>query len=119
MKKRFNVNGICYPDEHYMVDIEERLEQIQTLIDDGEYFVINRARQYGKTTTLHLLLQKLSDEYLVFSISFEGLGSSTYRDEWSFCRKVFGLFYDVIYYGESGRNKQWCWRITVLFLYIR
>lgn len=102
MKKRFNVNGICYPDEHYMVDIEERLEQIQTLIDDGEYFVINRARQYGKTTTLHLLLQKLSDEYLVFSISFEGLGSSTYRDEWSFCRKVFGLFYDVIYYGESG-----------------
>lgn len=102
MEKRFNVDGICYPDEHYMVDIEDRLEQIKALVDDGKYFVMNRARQYGKTTTLHLLAQKLSDEYLVFSISFEGLGDSAYRDEWAFCRKVSGLLYDVMYYGEVG-----------------
>ncbi len=51
MGKRFNVDGLCYPDEHYMVNIDNRLEQIQTLIDDGKYFVMNRARQYGKTTT--------------------------------------------------------------------
>lgn len=102
MKKRFNVDGICYPDEHYMVDIEDRLEQIHRLIEDEKYFVINRARQYGKTTTLHMLAQKLSDRYQIFSISFEGLGDLAYRDEWAFCRKVYGLLYDVIYYGESG-----------------
>lgn len=34
MEKRFNVDGLCYPDEHYMVNIDNRLEQIQTLIDD-------------------------------------------------------------------------------------
>lgn len=47
MKKRFNVDGICYPDEHYMVDIEDRLEQIHRLIEDEKYFVINWARQYA------------------------------------------------------------------------
>lgn len=102
MGKRFNVDGICYPDEHYMVDINNRLKQIQALIDDGKYFVINRARQYGKTTTLHMLVQKLSSEYQIFSISFEGLGNASYRDEWAFCRKVCGLLYDVIYYGETS-----------------
>lgn len=100
MGKRFNVDGLCYPDEHYMVNIDNRLEQIQTLIDDGKYFVMNRARQYGKTTTLHMLAQRFSSVYQIFSISFEGLGSSSYKDEWSFCRKVYGLLYDVIYYGK-------------------
>lgn len=102
MGKRFNVDGICYPDEHYMVNIEERLEQIKALVDDGKYFVMNRARQYGKTTTLHMLAQKLSDACLIFSISFEGLGDSAYRNEWAFCRKISGLLYDVMFYGESG-----------------
>ncbi len=102
MGKRFNVDGLCYPDEHYMVNIDNRLEQIQTLIDDGKYFVMNRARQYGKTTTLYMLAQRFSSVYQIFSISFEGLGSSSYKDEWSFCRKVYGLLYDVIYYGETS-----------------
>ena len=102
MKKTFNATGICYPDEHYMVNIDERLEQVQALIDDGKYFVINRARQYGKTTMLHMLTQKLSCEYQIFSISFEGLGDAAYGDEWAFCRKVCGLLYDVIFYGETG-----------------
>ena len=82
MGKRFNVDGLCYPDEHYMVNIDNRLEQIQTLIDDGKYFVMNRARQYGKTTTLHMLAQRFSSVYQIFSISFEGLGSSSCKDEW-------------------------------------
>lgn len=102
MRKRFNVDGICFPDEHYMVNIDNRLEEIRLLIDDGKYFVMNRARQYGKTTTLHMLAQKLSSEYQIFSVSFEGLGNSSYKDEWAFCRKVYGLLYDVMYYGETS-----------------
>lgn len=72
MKKCFNINGPCDARRHYMIDISKRLEEIKTLVDNEEYFVINRARQYGKTITLKSLKQKLSGEYFVFSISFEG-----------------------------------------------
>ena len=37
MKKRFHVDGICYPEEHYMVDMDDRLEEIKKLIEDGKY----------------------------------------------------------------------------------
>lgn len=46
MRKRFNTTGSCYPEEHYMVNIQGRIEEIKILVDQGEYFVINRARQY-------------------------------------------------------------------------
>ena len=52
MKKRFNVTGTCIPEKHYMVDISEKLKNIVKLVDNEEYFIINRPRQYGKTTTL-------------------------------------------------------------------
>lgn len=102
MRRRFNVDGICYPEEHYMVDMKDRLEEIKKLMDDGKYFVINRARQYGKTTILGMLMRKLSDEYQIFSISFEGLGDAAFRNEWALCRRVCGLLYDTIYYNEAG-----------------
>lgn len=55
MNKVFNVNGACKPAKHYMVDLKPRLEEIKTMVDDGQYFTINRARQYGKTTVLRAL----------------------------------------------------------------
>lgn len=66
MSKTFNVNGICYPNEHYMVNIDSKLAQIKQLVDEKKYFVINRARQYGKTTTLNMLVKYLADKYTVF-----------------------------------------------------
>ncbi|MBQ9396745.1 MAG: AAA-like domain-containing protein [Proteobacteria bacterium] len=77
--KRFNVTGTCYPDEHYMVDISERLEIIAQMIKRGDYFCINAGRQYGKTTTLYALKKKLEAEYCVFSLSFEGLADSAFE----------------------------------------
>ena len=100
LKKSFNVNGICYPDQHYMVDIGPKLAEIKELIDGGKYFVINRARQYGKTTTLNLLVRYLADQYTVFFISFEGLGGSAFQDEASFCGTVCRLLSDAAGYGE-------------------
>ena len=100
LSKCFNVNGICYPEEHYMVNIETRLAEIKRLVDEKKYFVINRARQYGKTTTLNLLVKYLSDEYTVFFISFEGLGESAFEDESSFCSTVCELLYDTVRYEE-------------------
>ena len=84
-RKRFNVTGICVPAKHYMVDISEKITQIKKLIDDECYFTINRARQYGKTTTLYELRRRLSNEYLVIKISFEGLGDESFSSPEKFC----------------------------------
>ena len=76
--REFNTTGTCYPQLHYMVDISKRLDDIENKVAKGEYITINRGRQYGKTTTLYHLAQRLSKEYVVFSISFEALGSNNF-----------------------------------------
>ena len=63
MAKIFNVNGACRPGQHYMVNLEPKLREIKAMVDAGEYFVINRARQYGKTTTLYALADYLKKDY--------------------------------------------------------
>ncbi|MDY4077243.1 MAG: AAA family ATPase [Clostridium sp.] len=85
--KRFNTTGLCNPKKHYMVDISDKLEKIKVLIENEEYFVINRPRQYGKTTTLTALENNLKEEYLVISISFEGIGDIVFNDEQLFCQR--------------------------------
>ena len=68
-----------------MVDIQKRLEEIRLLIDAGEYFVINRARQYGKTTTLVALKKFLADDYTVVSLDFQRqMSSKKFEDETAF-----------------------------------
>lgn len=72
MYKKFCVTGACIPEKNYMVDLTSRIDRMKKdYIDKGEYFTINRARQYGKTTTLYLLEQRLREEYIVLSLSFE------------------------------------------------
>lgn len=72
MSKKFTVTGVCIPEENYMVDISARIDTIcNDYVREGKYFTINRARQYGKTTTLYLLEQRLKDHYLVIRLSFE------------------------------------------------
>ncbi|MDE6221805.1 MAG: ATP-binding protein [Lachnospiraceae bacterium] len=72
MHKKFNITGLCIPEDHYMVDISGKINTIITdYIQEGKYFTINRGRQYGKTTTLYLLEQQLKDRCLVISLSFE------------------------------------------------
>lgn len=38
-----------------MVDVSNKLKETIKLIDKGRYFIINRPRQYGKTTIVYLL----------------------------------------------------------------
>lgn len=76
--RRFNTTGTCFEDKHYMVNIDERVQQIKKMVDRGDYFCINRGRQYGKTTTLHFLKKALDTEYTVFSLSFEGMSDSSF-----------------------------------------
>lgn len=78
MNKRFNITGSCIPEQHYMVDIHDRLEKIRDMIDKGNYFVINRGRQYGKTTTLNALETFLTPEYLVINLDFQLLSNTDF-----------------------------------------
>lgn len=86
MRKRFHVTGACNPEKHYMVDVSARLEMIHKMIERGDYFTINRARQYGKTTLLRALKQYLSDEYAVVSLDFQMLSHTNFKDEASFVK---------------------------------
>ena len=85
MQKRFNTTGCCNPEWHYMVDISGKLAQIKTMIDNGCYFTINRARQFGKTTSIELLYKQLINTHTVIMLSFESDSEDTWKDTISFC----------------------------------
>ena len=84
----FNTEGICKPKVHYMVRLDDRLQEIRRLyIDQGKYFVINRGRQYGKTTTLTALADFLSDAYAVLPMDFQRISAAGFADEQAFSEK--------------------------------
>lgn len=84
MAKRFNVTGACNPKINYMVNIDETLMRIKRMIDRGDYFTINRARQYGKTTTLGALEKMLEENYIVIHLDFQTVSSADFSSEHAF-----------------------------------
>ena len=98
--KKFNVTGVCIPEKHYMVHSKEKIGKILNMVKDGDYFTINGARQYGKTTILRALKKELEQNFTVFSISFEGVGHTPYLDEESFIYFFVRQLYEPIEYGE-------------------
>lgn len=87
MKRKFNDTGLCVAHRHYMVDISAKIDQIMRMVEDGAYFTINRPRQFGKTTVLARLAERLNarDDYLALSISLEGTGEAIFACEERFC----------------------------------
>jgi hypothetical protein len=100
MAKRFNITGTCFPDRHYMADTSSKLAETMELVDSGAYFIINRPRQYGKTTTLYAMADILrkSGDYIVLNTSFEGIGDLFFSEE-----KIF----------SQGLARQWAKYSTV------
>ena len=92
--KEFNTTGICNPDKHYMVDISQRVKDIKALVDAGKYFCINRARQYGKTTTLAALKKALTGSYNVIYIDFQGIGQSGFETEEKYVQEFSRLIWN-------------------------
>ncbi|MEY8516216.1 AAA-like domain-containing protein [Lachnospiraceae bacterium 29-84] len=86
MGKVFNISAGCIPGMHYMVDVGEKINKIKAMVDQGQYFTITCARQYGKTTTLYALEQSLKQEYTVISLDFQVFGASDFQTEASFVR---------------------------------
>jgi Predicted AAA-ATPase. len=87
-----------------MVDTSNKLTETMKLIDKGRYFIINKPRQYGKTTTLFLLNKILRNDenYLPIKISFEGIGDSIFEKEESFCN----VFLKIIAENLSLKDKE-------------
>lgn len=78
----FNTEGVCRPEFHYMVRLDGRMDKIKRLyVNRGKYFVINRGRQYGKTTTLKALSEYLANDYTVISMDFQRISSAGFADE--------------------------------------
>ncbi|MCD7956479.1 MAG: AAA-like domain-containing protein [Lachnospiraceae bacterium] len=96
MAKIFNVNGACRPEVHYMVDIRSRLEAVKIMVDNGDYFTINRARQFGKTTTLNALADYLKSDYIVISLDFQTMGVLSFKNEQSFVAALAGELLDSV-----------------------
>lgn len=90
--KVYNTTAVCIPKEHYMVNLDERLKKIKVFVDAGKYFTINRARQYGKTTTLRALYLYLQGEYYVVSMDFQTFGSAEFQTETIFSRSFANSF---------------------------
>lgn len=104
MRRYFNTEGQCEADIHYMVNIEGRLLQIkELLVDRGKYFVINRGRQYGKTTTLRALANYLKEDYVVVSMDFQEIGTEEFQDSFAFTR-AFSRLLKVAFGSENMGN---------------
>ncbi len=87
MRRYFNTEGACDPNIHYMVSLTERLGRIkERYVDRGRYFIINRGRQYGKTTTLQALAEYLKKEYFIISMDFQKIGSEEFQNAALFSR---------------------------------
>lgn len=112
--REFNITGVCISRKHYVVDVSDKMDKIIELIEKEQYFTINRARQYGKTTTLWNIYNCLEDKYLVVKISFEGIGESAFSSENAFVISFINLVskrlkqnkldIDSIRKWEEGRN---------------
>ena len=91
MSRYFNITGCCNPQEHYMVNLDSRLAQIKEMVDKGQYFSINKGRQYGKTTILKALREYLKSEYVVISMDFQFVSTSL-PQRIALSRRLHGCF---------------------------
>lgn len=106
MSKSFNTTGICIPEKHYMVNLDTRLKKIRKLVDNDCYFVINKARQYGKTTILRALYRYLRDDYVVILMDFQTFGKADFESENAFSMAFSHTFSELWEYNNLPESKQ-------------
>ena len=115
MKKEFNITGTCRPLEHYMMDDSRRFAGIMKMVEYGDYFVINRPRQYGKTTmlfALHRILNEKAD-YLPILMNFQGVSSSAYKSDIAFGQFFYTQLLRSLNYSQEFEGKD---KLTKLVL---
>lgn len=101
MGKCFNIIADCKPQRHFMVNIDGRLRQVKEMVERGDYFMVNRARQYGKTTMLKALACFLAGDYTVLSLDFQQLSHSDFETEHAFVKAFARMLLNK--YAPNGR----------------
>ena len=102
MERYFNITGCCNPQEHYMVNLDSRLAQIKKMVDKGQYFCINRGRQYGKTTLLDALQSYLQNDYTVISMDFQAqMSAATFENERTFSKAFIDAFIEIAMFSDE------------------
>ena len=102
MERYFNITGCCNPQEHYMVNLDSRLAQIKDMVDKGQYFCINRGRQYGKTTLLDALQSYLQNDYTVISMDFQAqMSVATFENEKTFSKAFIDAFVETAMFSDE------------------
>ena len=92
MAKIFNVTAVFRLEQDYMVNIDGYLRAAKELVDNRMYFIINKARQYGKTNILCSLCNYLRNEYYVVFMDFQKISSAKFKNENSFSLTFAKLF---------------------------
>ncbi|WP_354093737.1 AAA-like domain-containing protein [Clostridium gasigenes] len=106
MEKYFNTTGVCVPKKHYMVNVDNKLQAIEKLINRDSYFTINKPRQFGKTTTLSLLKKRLTSKYIVINCSFEGIDELPFLNEERFSKSFMSFMVDSLEYTYQDYSKE-------------
>ena len=103
--KVFNTTAVCIPEKHYMVDLSERVKEIKKLVDAGKYFTINRARQYGKTTTIDALYRILRDQYIVISLDFQDIEDGSFINGGEFSKAFARILLDASEFDDLAMSE--------------
>ena len=119
-KRQFIITGLCNPSYDYMVNIDDKVDAVMEMVDSGQYFTVNRPRQYGKTTLLNTLSNRISNIYICIFISLEGIGDESFKDEKSFCLAFIHLIHKALKNSPAGYDisyiNAWNDKHTVNFL---
>ncbi len=82
-----------------MADMSKKQDYAFLMVEAGDYFIVHRPRQYGKTTLLYGLAEELEKaDYAVLNISFEGVGDAFFSDEKVFSKGFVKILADYAAY---------------------
>lgn len=84
------------------------LSRSEDLVDKKKYFIVNRGRQYGKTTTLNALEKYLEKEYLVLALDFQLLGTEDFANEAAFVKAFARAILNTLDLAETDQQEELC-----------
>ena len=103
--KKFNITATCIPEEHYMANLKDKIKYIENKIDEGQYFTINKARQYGKTTILSRLYKTLKYKYIIIPATLEEFGAEKFKSERAFSEAFIRMIGKLAMFQDKNLGK--------------
>jgi hypothetical protein len=90
-----------------MADTSDKIDRVFQMVEDGLYFTINRGRQYGKTTTIYLLEQRLPPYYICISITFQFSSDRMFADEGGFSQELLDKIRKALSFTNKDEAALW------------